>query len=173
MRMNRSRAYRNGFSLVELLVYLASMTLILLALSYVLANTYATYAAMVAGARADRALGTLMQVLSTEIRSGSVIDQSASVFNTDNGRLAITALDGTIATSRSFFLENGRVVFRADGSDTYMTPEDMTVAKLRFAQIVTPISYAVRYEVTVTYPIRGETVAKTYPGVAILRHSYE
>ena len=49
----------------------------------------------------------------------------------------------------------------------------MNISKFLFTQIVTPVSYAVRYEVDVTYEKDGETVTKTYPGLAILRHSYE
>lgn len=179
MRMNNfcdfksAGPVRRGFTLIELLVYLASMTAVLLALAYVMSSAYGLYASMLSGSRADRAAGTLMQVLSTEIRAGSAIDQGDSVFNTPHGQLAITAYDGTTATEKTFRIENGRVLMSAGGIDTFMTPEDIQVSKLLFTQVLTPVSYAVRYELDLTYPVRGELVTKTYPGLVILRRSYE
>ena len=164
---------QKGFSLVELLVYLASMTLVLLALSYVLAHTYVTYVSMVAEARADRSAGTLMQILATELRTGSAIDQANSVFNVTLGQLTIDAYDGVTETEKVFRVESDRVVLESDGVETFMTPEDIQASKLFFTQIVTPVSYAVRYELDLTYEVRGELVTKSYPGVVILRRSYE
>ncbi len=61
----------------------------------------------------------------------------------------------------------------AGDMDTLMTPEDILVSKFLFTQIVTPISYAVRFEMDLTYSERGKLVTKTYPGLVILRRSYE
>ncbi len=164
---------RRGFSLVELLVYLASMMVVLVALVYALTHAYGTYGSMSASLRADRAAGTLMQILATELRSGATIDQSESVFNTALGQLTIGAYAGTVALQKIFRVEDGRVIMDVGGVETFMTPADMLASKLLFTQIVTPVSYAVRYELDITYPVRGELVTKTYPGLVILRRSYE
>jgi len=169
MPMNKNK----GFTLVELLVYLGAMVIILLALSYMMINAYSLYDATLSGARADRSASTLMQVLASELRSGATIDQASSVFNTAQGQLTITAKSGGNEMAKVFRLENNRVILSHDGVDTMMSPEDMEVTKFLFTQIVTPISYAVRYEVDLTFPVRGELVTRTYPGVVILRHSYE
>lgn len=158
---------------MELLVYLASMTLVLLALSYVMMNVYNVYASMTSAARADRAAGTLMQVLSTELRTGATIDQANSLFGVAAGQLVITAYDGVTETDKIFRIENDRVVLEVDGVDTFMTPGDMQASKLLFTQIVTPVSYAVRYEIDITYPVQGELVTKTYSGLVVMRRSYE
>lgn len=171
-----NKGYRvkgRGFSLVELLVYLASMALVLTALAYVLSHTYTVYTGMVSAARADRAAGTLGQVLATELRSGVAIDQSESVFNSAQGQLAISAKEGTEDTEKVFRVEDNRVIFTADGDDTFMTPEDMQVSKLLFNQLSTSISYGVRYEIDITYSVRGQLVTKTYPGLVMLRYSYD
>ncbi len=170
--MNKPK-FNQGFSLVELLVYIASMTVVLLALAYVLSSTFGVYAAMASSSRADRAAGTLMQVLATEMRSGATIDQANSVFNSAQGQLTIDAFDGVNETEKVFSLASGRVVFSADGADTFMTPEDIQVSKFLFTQLVTPISYAVRYEMDLTFVVDGEAVTKTYPGLVVLRSSYE
>ena len=162
-----------GFSVVELLVYTVSMTLVLGAVTFAAVQVYGFYASAIVESRADRDLSTLMQVLASEIRAGSAIDQSSSVFNSAFGQLAIDARSGTTHIERVFRVEDGRIIFSEDGSEVYLTPEDMNISKFLFTQIVTPVSYAVRYEVDVTYEKDGETVTKTYPGLAILRHSYE
>lgn len=173
--MNKSpfKNTKGGFSLIEMLVYLGSMTIILLALSYVMFNVYGFYSSMLTAARADRAAGTLMQVLATEMRSGAAIDQSESIFNTPHGQLTLQSDSGLEQDEKTFSLENDRVVMSAGDIDTLMTPEDILVSKFLFTQIVTPISYAVRYEMDLTYTERGKLVTKTYPGLVILRRSYE
>lgn len=162
-----------GFTLVELLVYLASMTMVLLAVIYMIVGAYGLYSTMLVSARADRAAGTLMQVLGSELRSGSSIDQSGSVFGSSQGQLTIAARNDGLESEKIFRLEDDRVVFSNDGVDTFMTPEDILVSKLLFNQISTPLSYAVRYEMDLTFPIDGEMVTNTYAGVIVLRHSYE
>ena len=149
------------------------MTLVLLALAYVLAHSYSTYVSMVTAARADRSAGTLMQILATELRSGATIDQANSVFNATLGQLTIDAYDGTTEIEKVFRVAGDRVILETDGVEAFMTPADILASKLLFTQIVTPASYAVRYELDLTYEVRGEMVTKTYPGVVILRRSYE
>lgn len=171
--MNKFYSQNQAFTLVELLVYLASMTVVLLAVVYMIVNAYGLYGSMLVAARADRAAATLLQVLATEMRSGSYIDQSNSVFNTAFGQLVITALNEGIESDKIFSLDQNRVVLARDGVETFMTPEDILVSKLLFTQISTPVSYAVRYEIDLTFEVDGEMVTKTYPGLVILRHSYE
>ena len=173
--MNKSYFKNNlsGFTLVEMLVYLGSMTLVLLALSYVMFNVYSVYSSMLTAARADRAAGTLMQILATEMRSGAAIDQSESIFNTALGQLTIQSDSGLEQDEKTFTLANDRVVMSVGDTDTLMTPEDILVSKFLFTQIITPISYAVRFEMDLTYSERGKLVTKTYPGLVILRRSYE
>ncbi len=166
-------AQKKGFSLVELLVYLASMTVILLALSYVMFNVYNLYLSLVSNSRADRTASTLMQVLSTEIRSGATIDQSNSVFNAPIGRLSISTYSNMNLVEKDFYVADNRIVMDVDGTKTEMTPEDIDVSKFLFNQILTPVSYAVRYEFDLTYSVRGELVTKTYPGLVVLRRSYD
>lgn len=171
--MNRLNSYIQGFTLVELLVYLASMLVVLMAVVYMIVSAYGLYGSMLVSARADRAAATLMQVLASEMRSGSYIDQSNSVFNTAFGQLAITAINDGLESDKIFSLVEDRVVLSRDGAPTFMTPEDILVSKLLFTQISTPVSYAVRYELDLTFEVDGEMVTNNYPGLVILRHSYE
>lgn len=173
--MNKS-LFKNkdrGFTLVEMLVYIGIMTVILLALSYVMVNVYGFYSSMLTAARADRAAGTLVQVLATEMRAGAAIDQSESIFNTPHGQVTIQDDSGLEEDEKTFLLEDDRVVMSIDDVETFMTPEDILVSKFLFTQIVTPNSYAVRYEIDLTYSERGRLVTKTYPGLVILRRSYD
>jgi Tfp pilus assembly protein PilV len=169
----KNRSNSQGFSLIELLVYLASMLLVVAAISYAMINVYGVYVSMTSAARADRAAGTLMQILATELRTGATIDQANSVFNSSQGQLTITAYDGVSETEKVFRLASDRVILETDGVETLMTPADMQASKLLFTQIVTPLSYAVRYEIDITYSVQGELVTKTYPGLVIMRRSYD
>lgn len=163
-----------GFVLIDLLVYIASAVAILAAITYFAAQMYTVYSAVTAPARADRVGASALAALAKDIRSGRTVNQAASAFNTPAGFLTIEAQTGETELVKHFGIENGRLVYRENGgSAIHLTPEDMAVSALRFTQLVTPISYAVRYELTLTFPVRGGTETRTYSGLAIMRHSYE
>lgn len=170
---NLRQNFQAGFTIVELLVYTVSMTLVLAAITVASLHVYGFYAAAVIESRADRAASTVMQVLASEMRAGATIDQSESVFNASLGQLTIEAREGTTAVERVFTVTDGQVTYTEAGTSVPLTPEDMNVSKFRFTQIVTPVSYAVRYEVDLAFERDGELVTKSYPGLVILRHSYE
>lgn len=171
--MMQNNAHTKGFTLIEMLVYLVTMVLVLAALTYFIAQVYGYYTAMTIESRVDRAASTLSQVLASEMRSGESINQANTTFGVPDGMLTINAREGETAVVKEFSIENNRVRFE-DGGETYLlTPEDMIVSKFLFTQITTTVSYAVRYEVDITFMKEGALTTKTYPGVVILRHSYE
>jgi prepilin-type N-terminal cleavage/methylation domain-containing protein len=170
--INGTRRSR-GFTLVELLVYIAVMTVVLGALTYFVSNVYGLYINMTTEARADRAASALMQVLATEMRSGESIDQSASTFGVADGMLTIDAREDGASVEKVFTVTDGRAVFSDGGGEAALTPSDMTVSTFRFDRIATPVSYAVRYEIALTFTKDGAPYTKTYPGVVILRYSYD
>lgn len=171
MTLNNIRT--KGFTLVEMLVYVVTMVLVLAALTYFVSQVYGYYTSMTIESRVDRAASTLSQVLASEMRSGVSIDQAHTTFGVADGMLTINAREDTTPVIKAFSIENDRVRFE-DGSETYfLTPEDMFVSKFLFTQIVTPVSYAIRYEIDITFEKEGTLTTKTYPGVVTLRHSYE
>lgn len=164
---------KNGFTLVELLVYIVLMTIVLGALTYFTSQIYGIYSSMTAESKVDQAAHTLAQVLATELRAGREIDQSQSTFNVPNGVLTIDSRSGSEEVVKRFEVFDGRIQLTQDAESFFLTPEDITVSKFLFTQVTTPVSYAIRYEIDFTFTKDNEQMTKTYPGMVILRHSYE
>ena len=170
----RTNFTTKGLTLVEVIVYIGGMILVLSAISISVMETYRVYLVLTNEARIDRVGISIVDELTREIRSGMSIDQSDSVFGVDEGLLTINAQEGEVTVSKYFGLENGRIVYREDGGGAvYLTPEDVTVSKLHYSQVVSDASYGVRYEIDLTYILKGVSNTETYSGFAILRHSYE
>ncbi len=160
--------------LVELLIYIVSVVAILGAVMYFLVQMYTLYATFVTPARADRIGSSIVAELSKEIRSGARIELAESAFNVPTGFITIDAQRGETELEKYFGLEDGRIIYREHGGEAvYLTPEHISVSGLTFTQLVTPVSYAVRFEVALTYDIRGVSETRTYTGLAIMRHSYD
>ena len=174
MSSGRARSQRtHGFSLIELLIYVVLMTVVLGALAYITAQVYGLYQSTVAAARADQAASTVLQVFTTEVRSGETIDLAESTFGTSADALTIVAYDGDEEVERRFSITEGRLVYTNDGVVSPLTPADMDVSSFQLTHIVTPVSIAVHVELSLTFEEYGELVTHTYPGLVILRHSYE
>lgn len=154
-------------------MYIVGVVIVLSAVMYFIAQMYTMYAHFTTPARVDRIGISFVTELAKEIRQGGSIDQSASAFNVATGFITINARAGSDAVTKYFGLESGRIVYEEDGTPVFLTPDDVSVSALRFTQIATPVSYAVRYEVSITYPTRDGEQTRTYTGLAILRHSYE
>lgn len=171
MRINTAQ---KGLSLVEVLVYIAGMVMVLGAITLSIAETYRVYNILAHEARIDRIGVTIVDSLTKEVRSGVSVDQSETVFDDAEGVLTFNALVDETSVTKYFGLENGRVVFRENGgSAVYLTPEDVVVSRLLFTEVSNDVSYGVRYEVALTYTVKGQLKTETYTGFAILRHSYE
>lgn len=167
----QNKASQNGFTLVEVLVYIVVLTVIVGAMSYFVAQTYKLYAVTLESARADSVGVSINNRLAREIRSGASVTTGESTFGTPNGILTIETTDGV---TKRFELSDGRILYTEDGGvPTPLTPEEVTVSAFELSQIITPVSYAVRYTVSITYPGDDGPTVHTYTGAAILRQSYE
>ncbi|PIQ91682.1 MAG: hypothetical protein COV70_02410 [Parcubacteria group bacterium CG11_big_fil_rev_8_21_14_0_20_39_22] len=163
-----------GFTLVELIVYIAGVTLILGLISYLIVKSYSLYEYFATRLRVDRTGTAIIDIVTKDIRTGSSVNLEDSVFGVPNGSLSITAVEDGETVVKEIYLEEGRVYYSEDGgSATAITPESLSVSGLQFTNIDTPVSVAIRYVVTITYTIKGETYFESYPGVAVLRRSYE
>ncbi|MEN9912621.1 MAG: hypothetical protein RLY66_29 [Candidatus Parcubacteria bacterium] len=165
---------RAGFTLVEVLVYTAGLVLLLGAMATSLVYMNNWYQRSTIGPRVDRVGSSVIDRIVRDIRSGDAINGSQSLLEVSTGALSLSYTSESGSGTTYSALQSGRVIHRIDsGSTEYLSPEDMTVSRLYFKQIITQESRAVRVEMDITFSIKDEVQTRTYSSVAILRNSYE
>lgn len=171
MRINTTH---KGLTLVEVVVYIGGMVMIVGAITFSITETYRVYTLLAHETRIDRVGLTVIDALGREVRSGVSIDQNGTDFAVTEGSLTLESLMEENVVTKYIGLESGRVVYQEDGGDmVYLTPEDVVVSKLLFTEVSNSVSEGVRFEVDLTYTLKGQVQTETYSGFAILRHSYE
>ena len=159
---------RNGFTLLEILVY-ASLLALMIAL---IANSFAALARIVIDAKADRAVRAsaeaALERISREVRFAETVDLGASVLDAHPGVLALTTIDPFTDAARTvtFALSGSRITVQKDATPVeYLTATGATVSNLVFRRITNgTVSEAIRTELTVN----GENFYST----VVLRRSY-
>jgi hypothetical protein len=166
---------KRGFTLVETLFYIAGMVALLVVIIFMLINSYDWYRTTVVYPRADQDGSLAISRIENDIKSGSSLNTAQNSFNTTSGSIGVTGLDST-GTSVTYYyaLQGGRITYQKNGGATeYITPAYLTVTRLQFNQIDTPISTAIRTVIDITYSTKTGTTTNTYSSLSIMRNTYE
>jgi hypothetical protein len=163
-----------GFTLMELLIYIAGLLALGTVMIVLIVQFYTLYKEIIAVPRADRVGLSLVDQVTKEIRSANNIDALNSQFGTTTGVLDLDSVSNNITTSKKFSVQNGKVMFQ-DGTSTAVSisPKDLYVSNFNFALVTTPVSQAVRFTLELQFNTHNATETKAYTGFAILRESYD
>ena len=166
---------QKGFTLLETIIYIGGLILLLGAILGFLASTYDWYRNAIIGSRVDGVGVAMADNLIRSIRSGESVNPTGTAFGTTTGSLSLNALDASsTAIIKKYALASGRMTYQENsGSVQYLSPSDITISRLYFTDIATPISEAVKFDIDITYNLKGVSQTRTYSGVAVMRNSYE
>jgi len=174
MKTKRIQNKTAGFTLVELLVYVAGLLALGTVMIVLIVQFYTLYREIIAVPRADRAGLSLIDRITKEIRSADQIDLIESQFGTTAGVLNVDSLTNGVTTEKIFYVENGIVKYQEGSDDPInLSPKDLHVSNFNFTLVSTPVSEAVRFNLELEFNARNATETKSYTGFAILRESYE
>ncbi len=163
-----------GFTMVELVMYIAGMTVLLIAIGTLIYSMYDFYKDATIGPRVDRVGLSVIDRITKDVRTGVSINTEQSKFGVPTGAISLNAQNDTTLLTKYFELKDGRIIYNENGSgEQFLTPDDLSVSNFEITQINTPISIALKYTIGINYTNDGEEKLKSYSGVAILRHSYE
>jgi competence protein ComGC len=163
-----------GFTLVELLIYIAGLLALGSVLTLLVVQFYSMYKEIVSIPRADRTGLLLVDRITKEIRSASQIDLLESQFNNINGVLDLDSVIDEDTVEKKFYIEDGIVKYQEDSEDPVnLSSKDFTVSNFNFTLVQTPISEAVKFDMELQFQTRNATQTKSYTGFAIIRESYE
>ncbi len=159
---------KSGYSLIELMIYIALFAL----LSIVLVRSLITVMRTYTTAQTYRALqnnGELaMERITRELRSGTTV--TASACGTAPGTLSIASTDASsVAHTNAFAVSNGKVALTTDGgSANNITTSEVSVTYLTFCRFTTTDGTGVKTVLTLQ-TTSANPVSATFNSTIILR----
>lgn len=136
---------QKGYSLIELIIYIAIFAM----LSVVLTRSLVTIIRTYASAQSYRTLQTngelVMERLSRELRDATTI--SSSTYNTSPGAIALSGIDASNNVHTASFDVSGGAI-RLDGNN--LTTTDVTVTSFILRRMTTTLGSLVKVEITLT-----------------------
>lgn len=163
-----------GFTMVELVIYVTGLALLGAVLSLMIVQFYGLYREITALPHADRIGLLTVDRITKEIRSAEDINMLESQFQTPNGVLQLTSLLEGVEVQKKFYLENGSIQYQeGDDEPLVLSSKNFTVSNFNFIPVVTPVSEGVRFSLEIEFQTRNATETKSYTGFAIIRQSYE
>lgn len=159
--------------MVETLIYVIGAVLLVGAIVTILTNMYRWYDRVTLIPRVDQAGVTLIDRMIREIRTGSIINDGLSSFDSEIGSISMESkVDGATKT-KYLGVQSGRLFYQENnGTPVYISSPELSVTKFILKKIDTPISSAVRIEIELTYLLRGVGATRVYSGLAITKNSY-
>lgn len=161
--------FTKGYSIIELLVYIALFVTISLVVMQSLLFILKTYAT----ARAYRTLqqnGELvMERITREVRQASSVSPAASVFASSPGTLALSGEEAdTTPYTASIGVSNGVVEFTKTGVTGQLSSNEVVVNELIFWHIDTLTEDAIRVQLVLS-TTRQPFVSSTFNTTVVLR----
>ena len=170
MNFQKKFAGKSGYSLIEMIIYIAVLSVV----SFLIANTLLSfvggYRNILAMRKIDNSAIDVMERITREIHFSTQIDDGNSVFGTNPGVLTLVrTVDGNSTTTK-FYLQNGVVKIDVDG--IYLGPLtlfDTTVDCMEFNKTSGQISDAVKIDLTVSGTSGTVTKTKSYHSTVVLK----
>jgi Tfp pilus assembly protein PilW len=163
---------RKGFSLIEMLIYIAILILVLIVLIQVMMSFSTNYKKVSTLRLIDRSATETLERITRDIRNASSVTLASSVLGAHPGELTIVASQSSVSTTTRFYIGSGTV--RVDVNGTYIGPlstDTVTVDNLVFKVLTTSASTAVKIDMTLSASYNGVSESKDYSSTIILKGS--
>jgi type II secretory pathway pseudopilin PulG len=163
-----------GFSLPEMIIYVALLALMFLAIMNAVLGMGKGVAVLGAARMLNNSALSSMERMVREIRQASSVDQGQSTFNANPGKLVLNTTDsGGNSTTVEFSVSSTTLIVKQGGITLGpLTIGSTTVDSLIFRSIATSTSQAVRVEMTLTSQGISQSKTGTFYSTAVLRGSY-
>ena len=170
----KKHSQQQGFTLIEMLVYIALVAIIIGALVNTLVVLAQSYKQVLASRTLDSSALLSLDRMTSVIRSSGSIDFSNTTLNSSAGVLTLNAHDANgAAYTAKFYVQDGVIHMDTNGVfEDRLTSSSTAVTSLMFRYIDTPVSDAVRIELTLAADVNGYNKVENYYTTAILKNSY-
>lgn len=163
-----------GFSLIELLVYLAVFATALTLIVGTALGFSRAYGGFANVSRIESDATVILERLTREARGAKSIDTTASIFGVNPSKLILnTTDDAGAARTVEFSISNGALHLKENGSDTgALTSSKVAVSGFVARRIATGRSEAVKIELALQSGAGTASTTKKFYATTILRNSY-
>lgn len=172
MKYRSPNSRRRGFTLIEIVVYVAVLGLI----TVVAVNTILAVNRALVEVRTTNALNATVAValerMTRSIREAKAVQSAASVLDAHPGVLVLTSPD-VPAVTEQFSVSGGAISYQRGSEPAIaLTPPGIEVTNLVFRATSTAASQAVRVELTLSASSGRATTTRRFSSTAVLRNSY-
>ncbi len=160
-----------GFSLVEMLVYIAILVFVLLLVIQVVTSLVSSQRTVRTQRAVENAAILSIERIGREVRQADTINTSSSVLGTHPGTLVLEGVDtnGAPRTAQIYF-SNGKVMLRENGIDLgALTEDSVTVTSLIFRRFVAGTAEGIRTEITLESGVDNSYRTDTFYSSAVVR----
>lgn len=164
---------RGGFSLIEMLFYVALLSLALVGLFETLIAITRSYGSLKNTMTIEREASTLLERILRESRNANEIDTS-SILSVNPGKLILSTTSAT-GTPRTveFSMNDGKLVYKENGNLIgNLTSGRTLVTNLIFKGIATGRSSGVKVDMTIESGSGQTKKTENFYATAVLRDSY-
>lgn len=166
---------KKGFSLIELMVYIAVISVVGGIFTGLVLSVSRSYAKIAVLRNMDIAAITSMERMTRTIRSSTSVDMAGSVLGSTPGTLSLNQLDlNGLNSKTSFEVAGQNIQMKIDNTDEgILLPAGVTVQSLIFRKIDSGKSQAVKIEMQLSGRAGNATSSESYYGTITLRGSYK
>lgn len=124
----------NGFSIIELVVYISIMTLMLGVIMGITISTVRSHRAIKAAKSIENSAIVTLERITREVRKSNSISLASSIFDSTPGKLVLNSIDeDSNAHTAEFYLASNAIYLKEDGVDLgALTQSDTKVNSLIF-----------------------------------------
>jgi len=164
-----------GFSLIEIILYIAILVIVLSVLLKSFSAITISYNKVKSINRIESSVIIGMERMEREIRNATSIDLLQSVFNTSPGSIFLNATDSYgNATTTKFYISNQSLKMMIGGADQgSLVSNQVQVTSLIFVLIDNTNSKEVKIEMTLQSGTGSSLVVKNFYDSVVLRGSYK
>lgn len=163
-----------GFSLVEVILYMAVLAVVVTILIGSLTVMAEVQEKIAAGKAVDRSAVVALDRLLRETRLSDSIDMGNSFFNEDESVLVLNREEESGNVSIVFYVSaDGHLHVEKGGVDERLTHKNTNIKEFRLIEVDSGEMDAVRVRVTIGHPYSEGEIEQTFYSTAILRGSYK
>lgn len=162
---------RRGFSLVEMLIYIAIVSATFVLVINVSLTLSRSYSSLKNSKSVQNAVSFGLERIVHEIRNAVSVDTSASLLNVPQGKLRL--ITSSTGSTVDFYLSSSTIYMNRDGVfQGPLTTSDVSVTRLIFTRLSTTTSQAVKIEMGIqstSTTVKNESFYDT----VVLRGGYQ
>jgi prepilin-type N-terminal cleavage/methylation domain-containing protein len=163
-----------GFSLPEIIVYIAILSIVSLALAQTAIIANKSFQLARAERTIDASVLSAFDRLSREVRNAMSVDTADSVLNASPGTLALYVGSGSSQVVRRFYLSNGVVEVSDNGVlQGDLTSSEATTTSLIFRVLTATSTKAVRVELIIAAQATSSIASDKFYDTFVVRNTYE